>query len=225
MSTTRSLYVVGLTGGVGSGKSTAANHFAKLGAFVVDVDDISRALTTSGGTAVEPVLQAFPRVEKHGEIDRAALREIVFSDASARKKLESILHPLIRTQTTCALKSEAACNAPYALLVVPLLFESNAYADFIECAVVVDVPVEKQIERVVTTRGVPAEVARGIVAAQLPRESRLARAQFAIDNSGGREALNAQVARLHEVLLANATDANEIANANHANEIAREAVL
>jgi dephospho-CoA kinase len=216
--TAQRAYIVGLTGGVGSGKSTAARMFAELGAHVVDVDDVSHALTVKGGSAVAAIAAAFPDVVIDDTLDRARLRQRVFADAQARKRLEAILHPMIRESAQRALASDAAVNAPYVLLVVPLLFESNAYAALIECAVVVDVPVAAQIERVVTTRGIAQEVAEGIVAAQMSREDRLRRAQFVIDNSGDREALQSQVTRLHGVLAANAAAAQ-------ANETHREAVV
>jgi dephospho-CoA kinase len=209
-------YIIGLTGGVGSGKSTAMKRFVEVGAFAIDVDDVSRAITAKGGRAVAAVAAAFPQAMNNDEIDRARLREIVFADSEQRKHLEAILHPIIREETQRSLASDAAVNAPYSLLVVPLLFESSAYASIIECAIVVDVPVEMQIERVVTTRGVERMVAEGIVAAQMSREERLRRAQFVIDNSGSRDALNAQVVRLHEVFIATANHRRGIAlNESH----------
>jgi dephospho-CoA kinase len=198
-------YVVGLTGGVGSGKSTAATMFAAHGAFVVDVDDISRSLSATGGAAVTAISKAFPSAMRDGEIDRAALRELVFANIAERKKLEAILHPLIREGANRAMNSDVAKRAPYILLVVPLLFESDAYASVIECAVVVDVAVETQITRVSATRGVAPEITRGIIAAQISREDRLERAQFVLSNDGEKSALQQQVDRLHLALLANAT--------------------
>jgi dephospho-CoA kinase len=200
----RKNYIVGLTGGVGSGKSTAAAMFASHGAFVVDVDDISRSLSARGGTAVGEIAKFLPTAVRNGEVDRAALRELVFSNATERKKLEAILHPLIREGTLRALESEAAQRSPYVLLVVPLLFESNAYLNLIECTIVVDVAVETQIARVSATRGISPEVTRGVIAAQMSREDRLKRAQFIIQNDGEQRALQQQVDSLHRVLLANA---------------------
>jgi dephospho-CoA kinase len=216
--TARTTYIVGLTGGVGSGKSTAAQLFAELGAYVVDVDDISHALTAKGGSAIAAIAAAFPDAVSEATLDRARLREQVFADAQSRRRLEAILHPLIRESTQRALTSDAAHAAPYVLLVVPLLFEANAYAALVECAIVVDAPVATQIERVVTTRGLSNEVAKGIVAAQMSREDRLRRAQFVIDNSSDHKALQAQVQRLHSVLAGNATAAQ-------ANEFDQEAVV
>ncbi len=217
-STQRAPYVVGLTGGVGSGKSTVARLFAERGVHVVDVDDISRALTATGGAAVAAVANAFPQAINEGSIDRGVLRAIVFSNATERLRLEKILHPLIHAHANAAIDRAVAQGACYVLLVVPLLFESNAYAKIIECTVVVDVPVEAQIARVTSTRNVTVEIAQGIVSAQMPRDERLKRAQFVVDNSGPMHALAPQIDSLHAVLLANA-------NAYRANEIEVTAVV
>jgi dephospho-CoA kinase len=214
----RHRYIVGLTGGVGSGKSTAATVFAAHGAFVVDVDDISRSLSAKGGAAVGVIAKAFPGAMRNGDVDRAALRELVFANVAERKKLEAILHPLIREDTQRVLESEAARRSPYVLLVVPLLFESDAYANLIECAVVVDVAVETQISRVSATRGIAPEITRGIIAAQMSREERLKRAQFILSNDGEKTSLQQQVDRLHLALLANATT-------HRVNEIEASAVV
>jgi dephospho-CoA kinase len=211
-------YVVGLSGGVGSGKSTVAALLASHGAYVVDVDDISRELTARGGDAVSAIARAFPDAMKGSDIDRAALRKIVFADAAQRVRLEAILHPMIRARANAALASQPAREAPYVLLVVPLLFESNAYAQTIECAVVVNVPTETQIARVTANRNVTAEVAQGIVAAQMSRAERLKHAQFVIDNRAAKDALVPQIVRLHAVLSANAA-------AHRANEIEARAVV
>jgi dephospho-CoA kinase len=211
-------YVVGLTGGVGSGKSTAAAIFAAHGAFVVDVDDISHSLSARGGAAVSAIAKLFPTAMRNGEIDRAALRELVFSNATERKKLEAILHPMIREGTQRALESSDAQLAPYVLIVVPLLFESNAYVNLIECSIVVDVAVETQIMRVSATRGIAPEVTGGIIAAQMSREDRLKRAQFVVSNDCDKKTLQSQVDRLHAVLLANA-------KSHHVNEIEVSAVV
>ncbi len=197
-------YIVGLTGGVGAGKSTAGDIFKRLGAHVIDVDDVSRSLTVPHGAAVSAIAAAFPSVVKDETIDRAKLRELVFSDPCARKNLESILHPLIRERTFVALTSDAATSAPYVVLIVPLLFESNAYASLIDCSVVIDVPESTQIARVVSNRDVSEETARGIIAAQMPRQERLRRAQFVISNDEDASRLAQQIEALHRVLCANA---------------------
>ena len=196
--------VVGLTGGIGSGKSSAAAYFGARGAYVVDADALSHQLTTPHGPAIEPINSAFPGVVSEGVLDRPKLREIVFSDESLRKRLEAILHPMIGEATRAAMSSAEAQSAPYVILMVPLLFESRSYADRIDCAVLVDVDEVEQVQRVSTTRNVPVETVRQIIAAQMPRAERLLHTQFVIDNSGSREAMERQVDRLHSVLVANA---------------------
>ncbi len=197
-------FVVGLTGGIGSGKSTAAAHFARLGAFVIDADALSHALTQANGPAIPAIAAAFPGLVIDGVLDRAALRARVFEQASERATLEAILHPMIRAETQAALASDAACSAPYVVHVVPLLFESKDYADRIDCAVLVDVATATQIERVTRTRGLPLATVKQIIASQMSRADKLRHAQFVIDNSGDESLLEPQVANLHRVFLANA---------------------
>lgn len=196
--------VVGLTGGIGSGKSSAAAYFGARGAYVVDADALSHQLTTPHGPAIEAINAAFPGVVSEGVLNRPKLRGIVFADKSQRKRLEAILHPMVGEATRAAMNSAEAQSAPYVILMVPLLFESSSYADRIACAVLVDVDEVEQVQRVSATRNVPAETVRQIIAAQMPRTERLLRTQFVIDNSGSREATERQVDSLHSVLVANA---------------------
>ncbi len=198
-------WIVGLTGGIGSGKSTVADGFAALGAHVVDADALSHRLTASNGPALEAISTAFEGVVAKGVLDRAALRERVFADAQARKRLEAILHPMIRTATHNALASEAALAAPYVILMVPLLFESGTYKKRIDCAVVVDVDEAAQIERITRTRGLAADEVKRIIGTQMPRAERLTHAQFVIDNRSGTEALATQITALHSVFVVNAS--------------------
>jgi dephospho-CoA kinase len=197
-------FVVGLTGGIGSGKSTAAAHFARLGAFVIDADAISHALTQPNGAAIAAIASAFPTVVTDGVLDRAALRSQVFEQPAERKKLEAILHPMIRAETQVALNSIAALESPYVIHMVPLLFESIGFADRIECAILVDIDEATQIERVTRTRGIPLDTVKQIIASQMSRADKLLHAQFVIDNSGAEPLLEPQVANLHRVLVANA---------------------
>jgi len=197
-------FVVGLTGGVGSGKSTAAELFATHGAYVVDADAISHQLTAAGGDAVGVIAEAFPGVVHNGVLDRPALRERVFAQPAERQRLEAIVHPLVRAATEVAMRSDNARRAPYVIHMVPLLFESRGYAERIDCAVLVDVDEATQVRRVSSTRGVPEATVRNIIAAQMPRRERMLRAQFIIDNEQDRPALALQVDALHRVLLANA---------------------
>jgi dephospho-CoA kinase len=197
-------FIVGLTGGIGSGKSSAAAHFVRLGAFVIDADALSHALTKAHGPAIAAIAAAFPGVVVDGVLDRAALRTRVFADAQQRAVLEAILHPMIRVQTQAVLASHQAASCPYIVHMVPLLFESAGYADRMHCAVVVDVDEATQIERVTRIRGVPLSTVQKIIDSQMPRAERLLRAQFVIDNSGPESLLGPQVEKLHRVFIANA---------------------
>ena len=197
-------WIVGLTGGIGSGKSTVADGFAARGAYVIDADALSHELTAPDGAALDAISAAFAGVVTKGVLDRAALRERVFADVAARKRLEAIVHPMIRTATNNALASKDALAAPYVILMVPLLFESGTYKKRIDCALVVDVDEATQIERVTRTRGLAADDVKRVIAAQMPRALRLTHAQFVIDNRGSADALTAQIAALHSVFVVNA---------------------
>ena len=204
MMTATRRFVVGLTGGIGSGKSSAAAHFARMGAFVIDADALSHSLTQANGPAIPAIATTFPGVVTEGVLDRAALRTRVFEQPSERAKLEAILHPMIRSETQVALASVEAEKAPYVIHMVPLLFESKGYADRIDCAVVVDVDEAMQIERVTRVRGVPLTTVKQIIASQMSRADKLLHAQFVIDNSGAESTLEPQVTQLHRVFTANA---------------------
>jgi dephospho-CoA kinase len=204
MTNVRDQFIVGLTGGIGSGKSSVGDVFAKLGAFVIDADALSHSLTVAHGRAIGPIDTAFPGVVQDGVLNRALLRERVFNQPDERRRLEAILHPMIRAATQTAISTVEARNAPYIVHMVPLLFESPNYADRIDCAVVVDVDEDTQVERVTRTRHLDAASVRKIIASQMPRTERLRRAQFVIDNSGPQALLEPQVQALHHVFLANA---------------------
>lgn len=189
-------YVVGLTGGIGSGKSAAADRFAALGAAVVDTDLIAHALTAPGGGAIDAIRQAFGDevIRPDGAMDRAAMRKLAFSDPTARQRLEAILHPAIRAE------SERLCqaaSAPYVMLVVPLLIESEAFRARCHRLCVVDCPPEVQLARVMARSHLDEEQVRAIMATQTSRERRLACADDVIDNGAGLAELTAQVDRLH----------------------------
>jgi dephospho-CoA kinase len=196
-----SRFVVGLTGGIGSGKSAAAEEFARLGAAVVDADEIARELTGPGGAAMPHVRSLFGDafVAASGAMDREAMRRRVFSDPAAKLALERLLHPLIRAESE---RRIAAARTPYVVHVVPLLVESPGYRERVDRVLVVDAPEEVQVERARARSRLPAEEVRAIMRAQLPRERRLAAADDVIDNAGSREALRAQVAALHAKYLA-----------------------
>jgi dephospho-CoA kinase len=187
---------IGLTGGIGSGKSTAAGMLGALGAAVIDADDISRHLTAAGGAALPALREAFGDrlVPPAGALDRAAMRALAFSDPPARARLEAILHPLIRQESE---RRRAAATGPYALLVVPLLFESGSWAGRLERVVVVDLDEALQVRRTASRSGLaPAEV-RAIMATQWPRWRRLQAADEVLWNGGEPELLRAQCERLH----------------------------
>lgn len=192
--------VVGLTGGIGSGKSAAADEFARLGAVVVDTDVIARELTQSGGKATPLIADTFGKefIAPDGDMDRAKMREHVFSDPAARKTLEGLLHPLIRDEAN---RRIAAAQGPYVIYVVPLLVESGEQRRRVDRVLVVDCPESVQIERVRRRSGLSEAQVKSIIAAQASRSERLAAADDIIDNSGTLETMRAQVRELHESYL------------------------
>jgi dephospho-CoA kinase len=188
-------YVVGLTGGIGSGKTAVANAFANLGIEVVDTDALAHRLSAAGQpgyAAIRAALRDVP-VRVDGEIDRAALRRLVFSDAQARARLEAALHPLIGAE---ARKEVGAWKGPYGLIVVPLLLERGGLRSIVERILVVDCSEEQQVLRAVARSGLPPEEVRAIMATQWPRERRLAAADDVVDNAGELDALAPQVLAL-----------------------------
>ena len=194
--------IVGLTGGIGSGKSAAAAHFATLGVPVVDTDVIAQALTAADGAAMPLLAAAFGSqvVAESGALDRAAMRALAFADPANRRRLESILHPLIRAESVRQLD---VARGPYALLVVPLLFENPDYLALVRRSLLVDCAEEVQLARVQARSGLTADAVRAIMAAQMPRVQRLARADDVIDNDGSLAALQLQVEAKHQYYLAN----------------------
>jgi len=191
---------VGLTGGIGSGKSAAADEFARLGATVVDTDAIAHELTGPGGAAIAGVEREFGGafIDATGAMDRKKMRELVFSDPQQKRRLEAFLHPLIRAESARLI---SAAKGPYALLVVPLLIESAGYRERVGRVLVVDCPEEFQLARVRQRSGLPEDEIRRIIASQVQRGKRLAAADDVIDNSGPVSALQQQVRKLHETYL------------------------
>jgi dephospho-CoA kinase len=191
---TRLPLVVGLTGGIGSGKSAVASAFAARGIDVTDSDALAHALTAPGEAGYEAVLAAFGLqfCRPDGTIDRALLRGRVFADADARARLEAILHPMIRA---AARREVAAWKSPYGLLVVPLLLERGGLSG-VDRVLVVDCTEDEQVRRVVARSGLAAAEVRAIMATQLSRADRLARADDFLDNTGPPEAIVPQVAAL-----------------------------
>lgn len=195
------MFTVGVTGGIGSGKSTVAECFASLGVPVIDTDVIARNLTAPGGAALAQIRAAFGAsvLQADGSLDRAALRRRVFADEPARRQLEAILHPRIREAVEQAL---ATLDAPYALVVIPLLVEAGGYRDLLNRVLVVDCPEAMQLARVMARSGLSREEVAAILAAQAGRAERLAVADDVIVNTASPEALCAEVAALHQRYLA-----------------------
>jgi dephospho-CoA kinase len=196
-------YLIGLTGGIGSGKSTAAELLARAGAGVIDTDAIAHALTAPGGAAMRSLIGEFgPAIAtKNGALDRAAMREMAFADPTVRRRLEAILHPMIHAEVDRQIAALAP-TFPYLVLVVPLLIETGTYRERIDRLAVVDCPEALQIARVRARSQLPEATIRAILAAQASREARLAAADDIIDNSTTLSALTAQLEALHQRYLA-----------------------
>ena len=192
-------FVVGLTGGIGSGKTTVAQLFADLGAAVVDTDLIAHELTSAGGRAMPAIAAAFGQevLREDGSLNRAAMRRLSFSDPIQRQRLEGILHPLIREESLTRCR-RAKGSSPYVLLVVPLLIESGVYRDHVSRILVVDCDEVRQIERVMARSGLSENEVRAIMAVQASRSTRLAAADDVVDNDGSPLELRARVSELHE---------------------------
>ncbi len=193
-------FVVGLTGGIGSGKSAAADCFAALGVGVVDTDAIAHELTAAGGAAMPALVAAFGAdvAMADGALDRSRMRRLVFADPTARGRLEAILHPLIRTLSAerCRL-----AGSPYVILAVPLLVESGSYRERCDRIVAVDCPESLQISRVMARNGLSEAEVRAIMATQASRAERLAVADDVIANDGDLANLEMQVGELHREYL------------------------
>lgn len=189
--------IIGLTGGIGSGKSTVARAFETLGAAWVDADDVAREIVLPGEPALVAIKQHFGDqvIHQDGTLNRAALREIVFKHPEQRQWLESVTHPTIRARLLQHLSQFEKQGEPYVLLVSPLLFESGQN-ELVSRCLVVDVPQSIQISRTQLRDGMSESQVHAILAAQLSREQRLAKADDVIDNSGDHASMMEQVARL-----------------------------
>ena len=195
------MYVVAITGGIGSGKTTIANQFAALGIEVVDADLIAREVVAPGTPALAAIVNHFgaEMLTEQGLLDRRALRERIFSDPAAKSWLNALLHPIIRSEM---LRQCAAVSSPYCLLVVPLLVE-NRLTELADRVLVIDVDEATQIERTCRRDGVSREQAQAILASQANRSERLAMADDVLDNqSGTTETIRARILALHETYLA-----------------------
>jgi dephospho-CoA kinase len=189
-------FSVGLTGGIGCGKTTVADMFGALGASLVDTDAIAHALTAPHGSAMPAILAEFGDdfAAADGALDRAKMRELVFTDPGARARLEGILHPRIREATAAA---AAIATGPYVIFVVPLLIESGTWRTRVSRILAIDCSEETQVARVMARNKLLEPQVRAIMAAQVTRAQRLAAADDVVVNDDGLEALTPQVARLH----------------------------
>ena len=194
--------VIGLTGGIGSGKSTVARMFGALGVHWVDADDVARQVVEPGTQALRAIADHFGEsiLQGNGELDRAALRQKVFEDPEQRRWLEGLLHPIIRQELIRQLSPEDY-NLPYVMLVSPLLLETNQH-ELVERIVVVDVPEETQINRTMARDGNSREQVERILAAQMSRAARREKSDAIIDNAQPLERVEASVHALHQRFLA-----------------------
>ncbi|RQS70771.1 dephospho-CoA kinase [Burkholderia sp. Bp8963] len=200
------MFAVGLTGGIGSGKTTIADLFAARGASIVDTDLIAHRITAPGGLAMPAIAQAFGAdfVAADGSLDRAKMRTLIFSDDAARRRLEAITHPLIRAETD---REGREAQGAYVMYVVPLLVESGNWKARVDRVLVVDCDVETQIARVMRRNGFTREQVEAIVARQATRDARLAAADDVIVNAATTPAmLAAEVDALHQRYLAYSSD-------------------
>ena len=196
-------FVVGITGGIGSGKSAVTAHLENLGIDVVDADLAARVVVEPGQPALAAIAEHFGThiLQQDGHLDRAALRKIVFEDPQARTWLESVTHPAIRQEIESQLQS---ATSPYVVLSSPLLLEAKQHS-FVNHVVVVDVTEELQVARTTVRDSNSVELVQKIMAAQLPRTERISRADEVIDNSGTLTDLEAQADALHRRMLERAT--------------------
>lgn len=192
------MFVVGLTGGIGCGKSEAARIFAKLGVPIVDVDVIARHLTTAGQPVLQEIISAFGTefLGADGNLNRAAMREKVFTDIAARKDLEGIMHPAIYDQALLELSQNK--SVPYQILAISLLFENNRYKNDVSRSLVIDCDEALQVSRTMQRSGLTEQVVRGIMAAQVSRDIRRKLADDLIENNGSIEELSKKIAEIHE---------------------------
>ncbi|HIU73056.1 MAG TPA: dephospho-CoA kinase [Candidatus Aphodousia faecipullorum] len=194
-------WIVGLTGGIGSGKTQASNAFAALGVPVIDTDLISHALTAPRGLAIEAIRATFgdAMITASGEMDRQKMRDLVFTNPQAKKQLESILHPLIARVALASVSQHS--DSPYVVLVVPLLAESPAWINRCDRILVIDCDIETQIKRIMKRSHLTREQAAAIIASQATRDERKSIANEVIVNESTIEHLNQQVKHLHDYYL------------------------
>jgi dephospho-CoA kinase len=195
--------LIGLTGGIGSGKTTVSDLLAELGAGIIDTDLISHQITGPGGAAIPLIVKAFGAdfIDPQGALIRTKMRAIVFEDPNARQVLEQITHPLIQQETAKQAFELAKSGVPYLVFVVPLLIESGFWVKLIDYLVVVDCPEETQIQRVMHRNNMTRSDVENILKAQANRDARLAAADAVIENQGNLDDLKSEVLNLHQQLL------------------------
>lgn len=191
--------IFGLTGGIGSGKTTVSDHFKSFNVPVIDTDVISRQVVEPGSPCLNKIASHFDEniLLENGELNRAALRKIVFENHEEKNWLEQLLHPAIREETR---KQLTLLTAPYAILSSPLLIGSPD-EDLTDAIIVVDIPEDQQVERVVKRDSSDAALTQKIIDSQLSRKARLQKATYIVDNSGSLEDTLKQVEKLHKTLL------------------------
>lgn len=187
---------IGLTGGIGCGKSAACQIFTELGIPVIDADQISREVVAPGEPALATIAELFgsPVLTNDGALDRSRMRELIFADSSLRRRLEAVLHPLIKQRM---LAQAARLDSPYVILAIPLLLEAGWY-ELVERILVIDCPVELQISRTIHRDGISRKQAEAILAAQIGRDERLSRADDLVENDGDLDKLRRQIEELHQ---------------------------
>ena len=195
--------LIGLTGGIGSGKTAVSDLLGKLGAGVIDTDLISHQITAPGGKAIPLITKEFGAdfIDPQGALDRPKMRALVFADSNARQALEKITHPLIQQETAKQAFELAKSGAPYLVFVVPLLIESGSWVNLIDYLIVVDCPEETQIQRVMHRSNMTRLDVENILKAQTSRKVRLAAASAVIENQGSLDELKSEVLKLHQELL------------------------
>jgi dephospho-CoA kinase len=196
--------IIALTGGIGSGKSSVANILEQLGAAVIDTDEIAHQLTAAGQPGARAIAEEFGAdyLAADGALDRQRMRELVFSDPPARKKLETLLHPMIRAAAHAEVQATAKRGGiPYIVIVVPLLIETGAYRDLARRVLVVDCDEELQVERVTRRSDLAPAAVKAIMASQVGRAERLRHADDIVRNDGDLPALRAAVETLHRKYL------------------------
>ncbi len=193
------MYIIGLTGGIGSGKSTVADLFKQQGVTVIDADDVARKICEPGQEAYQAIIEHFGAniLQSNGSIDRSKLRQRIFEQDLERQWLESLLHPMIRRQMTELAKDS---DSAYTILMIPLLTESNNFDD-LDRTLVVDTPEPIQIERTCKRDHADEILIRKMMAAQNSRDERLSYADDVIQNDGDLESLAEEVALLHQMYL------------------------